>query len=42
MHSVTAHVPHTIVTLLVQDDDVFTPPSSAGWHKGKKGDLRYF
>lgn len=42
MHGVTAHVPHTIVTLLVQDDDVFTPPSSAGWHKGKKGDLRYF
>ncbi|XP_057374617.1 epidermal growth factor receptor kinase substrate 8-like [Daphnia carinata] len=38
MHGVTAHVPHTIVTLLVQDDDVFTPPSSAGWHKGKKGD----
>ncbi|XP_046459343.1 epidermal growth factor receptor kinase substrate 8-like isoform X1 [Daphnia pulex] len=37
MHGVTAHVPHTIVTMLVQDDDVFTPPSSAGWHKGKKG-----
>lgn len=44
MRGQTAHVPHTIVTLLIQDDDVFTPPPSADWRsKGKsKGELRYF
>ena len=41
MHGVTGHVPHTIVTLLVQDDDIYTTLSSACWQKGKKGDLNY-
>ena len=46
MRGQAAHVPHTIVTLLLHDDDVFaSPPQSADWRggKGKKaGDLRYF
>ena len=44
MRGQTAHVPHTIVTLLIQDDDVFTPPASADWRSKtkSKGELRYF
>jgi len=42
MRGQTAHVPHTIVTLLLQDDDVFSSHNSNDWRKGKKGDLRYF
>ena len=43
MHGQAAHVPHTIVTLLLQEEDAFTPPASADWsRKPKKGDLRYF
>ena len=43
MHGQAAHVPHTIVTLLFHDDDVFSSPSANDWgRKGKKGDLRYF
>jgi len=43
MHGQAAHVPHTIVTLLFHEDDVFSAPSASDWgRKGKKGDLRYF
>jgi hypothetical protein len=43
MRGQVGHVPHTIVTSLLQDDEMFTPPPSAGWsRKEKKGDLRYF
>jgi len=46
MHGQSAHVPHTIVTLLFHDDDLFSSPSANDWGqraKGpKKGDLRYF
>lgn len=43
MRGQVGHVPHTIVTSLLLDDEMFTPPSSAGWtRKEKKGDLRYF
>ena len=43
MHGQAAHVPHTIVTLLFHDEDVFSTPSANDWgRKGKKGDLRYF
>lgn len=47
MRGQTAHVPHTIVTMLYNDDDVFgSPPQSADWRGGKgnkkSGDLRYF
>lgn len=36
MRGQTAHVPHTIVTLLLQDDDVFSSHNSNDWRKGKK------